>query len=168
MIGWLVGVLDLIHWRHPAEWKRTLFVCVAHSINQWTASFWSLREGALLKRPHVHKVYCNLTFSVEFKIVILNCLWEPSQIIKRAELDTSRRQQRRLPPWPLVIALLPLKCSSRNLQFPHRLHLIKEKIALVHLPFQKRSIQACILLCFYVDVLFIKQDRIPVSFRDTS
>ena len=28
--------------------------------------------------------------------------------------DTSRRQRRRLPPCPLVIALVPLKCSSRN------------------------------------------------------
>ena len=35
------------------------------------------------------------------------------------KLDTSRRQRIRLPPCPLVIALVPLKCSSRNLQFPH-------------------------------------------------
>ena len=33
--------------------------------------------------------------------------------------DTSRRQQRRLLPCPLVIALVPLKFSSRNIQFPN-------------------------------------------------
>ena len=33
--------------------------------------------------------------------------------------EFSRRQQRRLPPCPLVIALVPLKCSRRNLQIPH-------------------------------------------------
>ena len=33
-----------------------------------------------------------------------------------------------LPPCPLVIALVPLKCSSRNLQFPHRVPFAKEKI----------------------------------------
>ena len=33
--------------------------------------------------------------------------------------DTSRRQRRRLPPCPLVIALVPLKCCSRYLQCPH-------------------------------------------------
>ena len=33
--------------------------------------------------------------------------------------DTSRRQRRQLPPLPLVIALVPVKCHSRNLQSPH-------------------------------------------------
>ena len=42
--------------------------------------------------------------------------------------DTSRRQRRRLPPSPLAIALVPLKGSSRNLQFPHRVPFAKEKM----------------------------------------
>ena len=42
--------------------------------------------------------------------------------------DTSQRQRRRFPPLPLAIALVPLKCSSRNLQFPHRVPFAKEKM----------------------------------------
>ena len=42
--------------------------------------------------------------------------------------DTSRRQRRRLPPLPVAIALVPLKCSSRNLQFPHRVPFAKQKM----------------------------------------
>ena len=41
--------------------------------------------------------------------------------------DTSQRQQRWLLSCPLVIALVPLKCSRRNLQFPHRLPLPRRK-----------------------------------------
>ena len=36
------------------------FVRAAHSIVQWTTSFWPLGEGALLKWRHVHKVYINI------------------------------------------------------------------------------------------------------------
>ena len=54
----------------------------------------------------------------------------------RARPDSSPRQRRRLPPRPRVNAFVPLKCSSRNLQFPYR------ENALVPLPFQKRSTQA--------------------------
>ena len=36
---------------------------------------------------------------------------------------TSRRQWGRLPPCPLVIGSVPLKCPSRNLHFPHRVPL---------------------------------------------
>ena len=36
---------------------------------------------------------------------------------KKGRPDTSRRQQRRLPPLPLVIALVPLKCSIEIYNF---------------------------------------------------
>ena len=36
---------------------------------------------------------------------------------------------------PLVIALVPLKCPSRNLQLPHRVPVYQEENALVPLPF---------------------------------
>ena len=55
--------------------------------------------------------------------------------------DTSQRQRRWLPPLPLVIALVPLKCSSRILQFPHRVPFDKEKWPWCPWPFQKRSVQ---------------------------
>ena len=44
---------------------------------------------------------------------------------------TSRRQRRRLPPCPLVSALVPLKWYSRHLQFPHRV------------PFPKKNVPWC-------------------------
>ena len=53
--------------------------------------------------------------------------------------DTSRRQRRRLPPCPLVIALVPLKCSSRNLQFPHRVPFTKEKMPWCPCPFKNKA-----------------------------
>ena len=42
--------------------------------------------------------------------------------------DTSQRQRRGLPQFPLVIALVPLKCSNRNLQFPQSVPLTIEKM----------------------------------------
>ena len=42
-----------------------------------------------------------------------------------SDSDTSWRQRKWLPPCPLVIALVPLKCSSRELQFPHRVPFTK-------------------------------------------
>ena len=60
--------------------------------------------------------------------------------------DTSWRQQRRLPPCPLVNALVPLKSSSRNVQFSHRVPFTKEKMPWCPCPFKKQSIQAC--MCF--------------------
>ena len=53
--------------------------------------------------------------------------------------DTSRRQRRRLPPLPLAIALVPLKCSSRNLQFPHRVPFAKEKMPWCPCPFKNEA-----------------------------
>ena len=53
--------------------------------------------------------------------------------------DTSRRQRRQLPPCPLVIALVPLKCSSRNLQFPHRVPFTKEKMPWCPYPFKNEA-----------------------------
>ena len=42
--------------------------------------------------------------------------------------DTSQRQRRRLPPCPLVLALVPLKCSSTNLQFHFRVPFTEKKM----------------------------------------
>ena len=53
--------------------------------------------------------------------------------------DTSRRQRRRLPPLPLAIALVPLKCSSRNLQFPHKVPFAKEKMPWCTRPFKNEA-----------------------------
>ena len=52
----------------------------------------------------------------------------------------------RLPPCPLFIVLVPLKCPSRNLQFPYRVPFSQGENALVPLPFQKRSVglQVCV------------------------
>ena len=46
---------------------------------------------------------------------------------------------RRLPPCPLVIALVSLKCSSRSLQFPHRVPFTKEKMPWCPFPFKKEA-----------------------------
>ena len=40
---------------------------------------------------------------------------------------------------PLVIALVPLKCSSRNLQFPHRVPFTKEKMPWCSCPFKNEA-----------------------------
>ena len=53
--------------------------------------------------------------------------------------DTSQRQQRRLPPYPLDIALVPLKCSCRNLSFPQRVPFIEEKIPWWPCPFKIKA-----------------------------
>ena len=47
---------------------------------------------------------------------LATCSWLPSW-----------RQRRRSPPCPLVIALVPLNRSGRNLQCPHRVPFTKEK-----------------------------------------
>ena len=43
-----------------------------------------------------------------------------------------------LPPCPLVIALVPLKCSSTNLQFHHRVPFTKEKMPWCPCPFKNK------------------------------
>ena len=68
--------------------------------------------------------------------------------------DTSRRQRRQLPPCPLVIAFVPLKCSSRNLQFPHRVPFTKENMPRCPCPLKAKH--HCL---FYLDEILIYQDR---------
>ena len=53
--------------------------------------------------------------------------------------DTSRRQRRRLPACSLVIALVPLKWSSRYLQFPHWVPLTKENMHWCPWPFNSEA-----------------------------
>ena len=53
--------------------------------------------------------------------------------------DTLWRQWRRLPPCPLVIALVPLKYSCRCLHFPHRLPFTKEKMPWCPYPFKNEA-----------------------------
>ena len=58
---------------------------------------------------------------------------------------SSEDEPRRLPPCPMVIALVPLKCyshDSRNWQFPHRVPFTKEKMPWCPCLFQKQSIRA--------------------------
>ena len=43
------------------------------------------------------------------------------------------------PPLPLVIALVPLKCSNWNLQFPHRVPFAKEKMPWCPYPFKNEA-----------------------------
>ena len=45
----------------------------------------------------------------------------------------------KLPPCPYVIAWVPLKCSSRNLQFPHWVPFTKEKMLWCPYPFKKET-----------------------------
>ena len=58
---------------------------------------------------------------------------------KKGRPDTSRRQRRRLPPCPLVIALVPLKCSSTILQFHHRVPFTKKKMPRCPCPFKNEA-----------------------------
>ena len=67
----------------------------------------------------------------------LNVLVCHTQYIHRP--DASQRQQRRLPPCPLVIALVPLKCYSRNLQFPRRVPF--------HIYISRRKCLSCAFAC---------------------
>ena len=59
--------------------------------------------------------------------------------LERVRPNTSRRQWRRLPPCTLVIALVPLTCSSRNLQFSHRVPFTKEKLPWCPCPFKNEA-----------------------------
>ena len=49
------------------------------------------------------------------------------------------RQWRRIPPCPLVVALVPFKCSCRNLQFPHRVPFTKETMLWCPCPFKNEA-----------------------------
>ena len=53
--------------------------------------------------------------------------------------DTLWRQGQQLPPCLLIIALVPLKCSSRNLQFPQRVPFTKEKMPWSPCPFKNEA-----------------------------
>ena len=74
----------------------------------------------------------------------LNILWKIVQWksnlnkVIRFQAWYVKRQQRRLPPYrcPLVIALVPLHCPSKNLLFPHRVPFTKEIMPWCPCPFQ--------------------------------
>ena len=53
-----------------------------------------------------------------------------------------------LPLCPLVISLVPLKCSSANLQFHHKVPFNKKKMPWCPCPFQKQSIQPLIWIIY--------------------
>ena len=53
--------------------------------------------------------------------------------------DTSQRQLRWLPPCTLVVALVPSKCPSRNLQFPQRVPFTWEKMPECPCPVKKQK-----------------------------
>ena len=55
-------------------------------------------------------------------------------IITRCRPDTSR-----LPPCPLDIVLVPLKCPSRNLQLPHKVPFTKKKMHWCPFPFKNEA-----------------------------
>ena len=61
---------------------------------------------------------------------------------------TPRRQLRRLPPCSLVIAFLPFKCSSSNLQFPHLVLFTEEKIHWCPCPFRNEARGCAVLQLF--------------------
>ena len=70
----------------------------------------------------------------------LTVVWLAGSVLKSiSRPDTSRRQRRQLPPLPLVIALVPLKCSSGNLQFPHRVPFSREKLPWCPCPFKNEA-----------------------------
>ena len=53
--------------------------------------------------------------------------WHPVSQSPTYRSDISQRRLWQLPPCPLVIALVPLKCSKRNVQYPHRGNYSEEK-----------------------------------------
>ena len=57
-----------------------------------------------------------------------------------------------MPPCPLVIALVPLKCSSRNIQFPHRVPFTREKMPWCPHRF-KNEAQVCMLSVSFLSYL---------------
>ena len=75
--------------------------------------------------------------SKEYRTILLLAQSETFETLARP--DTSQRQRRRLPPLPLVIALVPLKCYSRNSQFPHRVPFAKEKMPWCLCPFKSEA-----------------------------
>ena len=69
--------------------------------------------------------------------------------------DTSLRQWRRLHPCALVIALVPLKCFSRNLQFPYRVPFTMEKMPRCPCPFKNEAFKSHILTNFKVHAVIL-------------
>ena len=93
---------------------RVLYWKLSDSLLCFISSMLLLRPGYLLIVECLHTVFYNSP-----------CSWAP--ILCRPA--TSRRQQRRLPPCPMVVALVPLKCSRRNLQICNRVPFTKEKMS---------------------------------------
>ena len=108
--------------------------------NIWTPSF---KCGhPVLSVNHIeqfgHPVF---EFPANLNILLQNPGWNLVGTCTQLDRpDTSRRQWRRLrrlpPCTPLVIALVPLKCSSRCLPFPHRVPFTKEKMPWCPCPFK--------------------------------
>ena len=78
-----------------------------------------------------------ISFFEQFGKVTRCKLWRSKKVIKC--LSGLREVIKTIASMPLVIALMPLESSSRNLQFPHRVPFTKEKIPLCPRPFQKNT-----------------------------
>ena len=82
----------------------------------------------------------------------MNFVNNDGKVLSTCGPDIFTKATGRLPPCPLVIALVPLKCFSRNLQFPHRVPLYNaftiEKMPLFLCPFQKQQAWCAYIRCF--------------------
>ena len=67
--------------------------------------------------------------------------------------DTARRQHWQLPPCPLVIALVTLKCSDRIVRFPQRVPFTNEKMPWCHCPFKNKAYRPGLLSAHQIRVL---------------
>ena len=65
--------------------------------------------------------------------------WKFWHSVDRCVSNTSRRQQRQIALSPLVFALVPLKCPSKNIQFPHSVPFTKENMPRCPCPFKNEA-----------------------------
>ena len=114
-----------MHWRHPAaileekQWPNNRDAQIsAHSIGQWTTSFWPLGESAQLKWRHVHKVYTLLLYSTpslqsQFKDWSVYILYQSLRVQTNIEWpDVLTPAESLSSLWPLRKTLLGLKTSG--------------------------------------------------------
>ena len=74
--------------------------------------------------------------------------WSASVCLFRS--DTSQKQRRPLPSCPMAIALVPLTCPSKNLQFPQRVSFTKEKMPWCPSTFKHEAhIEGCLVILYF-------------------
>ena len=103
-------------------WRLICYACIdKFQLHSSSLSLWGMQlELTITSLKSI--VHC-FVFSEFIRFKIQNPYCHDKKTLHLSSRPvTSRKQQRQLPQCPIVIALVPLKFASRNLQFPHTSH----------------------------------------------